>query len=434
MLYEVRVAANKGLGLFARQAIPRGTRILAEKPLIALLPGQRPTDVLGYAKKLNGKGRERLLGLSWHPGNGIKRLGRWCEALGWAVRNRAATGKQIVRAPEGDGVEKTSAIVPGRLSEVVTGLGEAVQILSIFRSNSFNLGSSAALPADVHPSRPLPSTASDASDALQKAACSTTPDLRTTPPSSRPAYELALFPAIARINHSCNPNAQANYHPLHQTFNVHATRDIPAGDEVNINYLPEHGQLRDQRVAKLEDGYGFTCNCAACDLDTKEGQQGEQSRKEMQDSMKKTKALFTDSSGVAETADAGYGADGMPETLASAVSDEEQEQILALKAMPEEERQTWLRDRELEVLNTMLAMYRTEGIVGREVASMYYHIARLQRSSGLDKEAVASAEAGLELEEVCLGADHPAYLEAMALVDGMREDAAGAQPASVQSA
>jgi hypothetical protein len=354
-----------------------------------------------------------------------------CEALGWAARNRALTVTQTVRAPEGDGVEKTSAILPGRLSGAVRDLEEAFQILSIFRSNSFNLGSSAALPWDVHPPSPSPSTGSD--DALQKANRSTTPDLETTPPSTRPAYQLALFPAIARINHSCNPNAQANYHALHQTFNVHATRDIPAGDEVSINYLPEHGQLRDQRVSKLEDGYGFTCNCAACDLATDAGQQGEQSRKEMQASMKKTKALFTDGSGVAETAAAGYGADGMPETLASAVSDEEQQQITALKLMPEEERQTWLRDRELEVLNTMLAMYQAEGIAGREVASMYYHIARLQRRTGSGEDAVASAEAGLQLDEACLGTDHPAYLEAVALVEDMREDAAGAQPASMQS-
>lgn len=418
MLYEVRVAANKGLGLFATHTIPRGTRILAEKPLIALRLGQRSTDVLGYAKGLDVESRKRLLGLSWHPGNGIKRLGRWGEALGWAVRNRATDGETAQAT--GNETEKVSATVFGRWSETVRGLGEAVQILSIFRSNSFNLASSATLPSDVQPSTPPASTASDASD------------LKAFPPS-RPTIELALFPAIARINHSCNPNAQANYHPLHRTFNVHATRDIPAGEEVSINYLPEHGQLRAQRVAKLEDGYGFTCNCPACNLDTKAGRQGEQSRKEMQGSMKKTRALFTDSTGVAEPGDAGYGADGMLEALPSTVSDEEQEQIDALRKMPEEDRHVWLRDRELEVLNTMLAMYQAEGIVGREVASMYYHIARLQRSTGSDEEAMASAEAGLELEEACLGVDHPAYLEALALVQDMRNNAVGAQPVSTQS-
>ncbi|KAF1970498.1 SET domain-containing protein, partial [Bimuria novae-zelandiae CBS 107.79] len=290
MLYEVRVAANKGLGLFAKLPIPRGTRILAEKPLVALRSGQRPSDILGYAKKLDEKSREQLLGLSWHPGSGIKRLGRWSEALGWAVRNR-----------------RTKAI-----------------------------------------------------DATMKAA------------SSSAAYELALFPVIARINHSCLPNAQANYHPLHRTFNVHATRDIPAGEEVSINYLPEVGQLQGQRVAKLEEGYGFTCNCPACDLSTNAGKEGEQSRKETRDSMKETRA-----------------------------------------DMPARERQEWLREREIEALNLMLDMYRREDIVGREVASIYYHLARLQSSGDAFDDALTNARVGLRLEEDCLGADHPEYLVAL---------------------
>ncbi|KAL5422642.1 hypothetical protein PMIN04_004569 [Paraphaeosphaeria minitans] len=424
MLYEVRLTANKGLGLFAKHAIPRGTRILAEKPLIALRLGQRPADVLSYAKELDVNDREKLLGLSWHPGNGIKRLGRWGEALGWAVRNRATDAKTA--KAQGNDAGNISATVTERFSEAVKSLGEAVQILSIFRSNSFNLASSAMLPSDLQPSSSSPSTASDPT-ALKYVVSEKNLELEEIAPLSSPAIELALFPSIARINHSCKPNAQANYHSLHQTFNVHATRDIPAGEEVSINYLPEHGQLRDQRVAKLEDGYGFTCNCPACDPDTKAGQQGEQSRRDMQDTMKKTRALFADSAGVAETGDAGYGADGMPESLPSTVSDKEQQQIDALRAMAEEDRQIWLRDRELDVLKTMLAMYQAEGIVGREVSSMHYAIARLQRSTRSDEEAMASAEAGLELEKACLGVDHPAYLEALTMVEVMRNDAVGAQ-------
>ncbi|OAG07188.1 SET domain-containing protein [Paraphaeosphaeria sporulosa] len=431
MLYEVRVAANKGLGLFAKNTIPRGTRILAEKPLIALRLGQRPTDVLGYAKRLDLEEKKRLLGLSWHPGNGVKRMGRWVEALCWAVRNRATDGKSA-RA-QGNDTGKISATVTERLSELVESLGEAVQILSIFRSNSFNLAASEILSSGVQPSSTSSPKTSNPPNALKKVIGNNNLRVEEISPPSRPAIELALFPSIARINHSCNPNAQANYHPLHQTFNVHATRDIPAGEEVSINYLPEHGQLRAQRVAKLEDGYGFTCNCPVCDLDTKAGQKGEQSRREMQQTMKRTRALFTDSTGVAESRDAGYGADGMPESLSSTVSDKEQRQIDALRAMPEEDRQTWLRERELKVLNKMLAMYQTQGIVGREVSSMHYAIARLQRSTGSDEQAMASAEAGLELEKACLGVDHPAYLEALAMVEGLRVDAARAQLVSTKS-
>lgn len=424
MLYEVRVAANKGLGLFAKYPIPRGTRIIAEKPLVALRPGERPSDILSHARRLDGKSRERLLELSWHPGNGIKRLGRWYEALNWIVKHRVAPTK-IAQPSKDDKVTKSSAIVFGRTSQLVRDLSEAFRILSIFRSNSFNLASSENAPSHQA------SLKSNGSSTSLEVARGTRKESIATFPSPSPAYELALFPEIARINHSCIPNAQANYHPLHRTFNVHATRDISAGEEVSINYLPEHGQLRDQRVSKLADGYGFMCDCAACNLGTKEGERGEQNRKTMQDRMKKTKALFADSTEATQIADAGYGADGMPESLPSTISDQEQQQINAFRNLPEKEREIQFRDRELEALNEMLLMYRKEGIAGREVASLHYHIAQLQRSSGAYKEAETTAKAGMELEEACLGKDHPGCLQALALVESIREDAAHAKVVSI---
>ncbi|KAL1612553.1 hypothetical protein SLS60_000780 [Paraconiothyrium brasiliense] len=208
---------------------------------------------------------------------------------------------------------------------------------------------------------------------------------------------------------------------MHQTFNIQATRDIPAGEEVSINYLPEHGQVREQRVAKLEEGYGFTCKCPACNIDTKEGQEVEERRKDMQRIIKKTKALFADSTSPTETTSAGYGADGMQETLPNILSSEEQQQVDALRVMPDKDRQIWLRNRELEVLNAMIAMYQAEGIVGREVASIYYHVAILQQSTGSYEAAVATADAGLKLEESCLGTDHPAYSEALTFVESIKK-------------
>ncbi|KAJ4292345.1 hypothetical protein N0V90_009006 [Kalmusia sp. IMI 367209] len=402
MLYEVRVAANKGLGLFAIQSIPRGTRILAEGPLIALRQGQRPSDILSHARQLDKNDREQLLALSWHPGSGVKRIGRWGEALGWAVRDRYRIEARIAQEGDDKSNEKISSIFPGRIREISKELNEAVQILSIFRSNSFNLMSSA-----------ISVPAMNSAIAISKPA--------TADPPYSPPYELALFPAIARINHSCIPNAQANYHPHQQTFNVYSTRDIVAGEEVSINYLPEHGQLRDRRIAALEEGYGFTCNCPACDLDTEKGQQGERNRKQMQDRLKQTRALFADNGDATETADVGYGADGMPETSPRIKSQEEQQRIDALKQLPENELQDWLCICEIEILSSMLDMYRNEGIVGREVASMHYHIAQLQWRSGHHENAISNAEAGMRLEEDCLGVDHPEYLEARAFVKRLKE-------------
>jgi len=117
------------------------------------------------------------------------------------------------------------------------GVREHVTILSIFRSNAFNLGRGAIL-------------------------------------------QQAVFGKISRINHSCVPNAQGNFHDGMGMLNVHATRDIEGGEEVVINYLGESAQVRSVRGEKLRDGYGFECACAACG-GSERGLEGEERRIEV---------------------------------------------------------------------------------------------------------------------------------------------------------
>lgn len=412
MLYEVRFAANKGLGLFAKHKIPCGTRIVAEKPLITLREGQRPTDVLSSAEQLNGKDRKRLLELSSYRGSGIKRLGRWSEALRWVVRDRRTAHER--RDESND--RETLAIMPVSMRRVMDDLIEAYQILSIFRSNSFNLASATKSssirdqsPNNLSKSHPTPSAPVAAIPSV---------DTINIPLPASPPYELALFPTIARINHSCVPNAQANYHTLHQTFNIHATRDIPMGDEVSINYLPEVGQLREQRIAKLEEGYGFTCNCLACDLSTNLGIQGEKNRKYLQEKIKAIQPYLTER---IKNVGVGYSVDGMPETLECVAPDHMEQSMGTMNHLSEKERQSRLRHYELEVNRSMLDMYRKEGIVGREVASIYYRLAYLQCGDGSVEDALVNARTGLRLEEDCLGADHPEYFHALASVERVRK-------------
>lgn len=77
---------------------------------------------------------------------------------------------------------------------------------------------------------------------------------------------VALFPAAARFNHSCAPNAvvESNRH----TALVRARCAIPAGTEVTISYLPEI-LLADatSRRERLQNGRGFACRCAQCRQD-----------------------------------------------------------------------------------------------------------------------------------------------------------------------
>lgn len=99
----------------------------------------------------------------------------------------------------------------------------------------------------------------------------------------------ALFPQIARINHSCVPNAHVCYYPsststitatektassLHHhrrrhegRMVVHALRNLHEGEEVQIAYFSIL-LSRPERQTKAQK-WGFTCRCPACELPTR---------------------------------------------------------------------------------------------------------------------------------------------------------------------
>jgi [histone H3]-lysine4/36 N-trimethyltransferase SMYD len=86
---------------------------------------------------------------------------------------------------------------------------------------------------------------------------------------------VGLFPLLARINHSCDPNAQI----ISQTFvdyhvDVIALRSIGVGEEVTISYLPPHIHQRvSRRKQLLQSRYLFDCQCSRCVKEEEEEQQ-----------------------------------------------------------------------------------------------------------------------------------------------------------------
>lgn len=97
----------------------------------------------------------------------------------------------------------------------------------------------------------------------------------------------ALFPQIARINHSCVPNAHVCYYPSSTTTTItatektasslhhhrrrqegrmviHALRNLHEGEEVQIAYFSIL-LSRPERQTKAQK-WGFTCRCPACEL------------------------------------------------------------------------------------------------------------------------------------------------------------------------
>lgn len=96
----------------------------------------------------------------------------------------------------------------------------------------------------------------------------------------------ALFPNVARINHSCAPNAHVCYYPSSNHSSrgrmvIHALRDLQAGEEVVISYfnilLP-----RSERQQKTQK-WGFACACQVCDEDSPHHQRLEVLRKAFRD-------------------------------------------------------------------------------------------------------------------------------------------------------
>ena len=70
-----------------------------------------------------------------------------------------------------------------------------------------------------------------------------------------------LYPLTSRLNHSCAPNAWANWNSRTQRMTVHALGALPAGEEVRVDYrgadgeTPAHGQKRWPEEWEVEQEY-----------------------------------------------------------------------------------------------------------------------------------------------------------------------------------
>jgi hypothetical protein len=80
---------------------------------------------------------------------------------------------------------------------------------------------------------------------------------------------IGLFPKLARINHSCRPNAGNGWSEKTQKRVIYAMRDIGEGEEITVSYIPLL-KPTSERQARLAQ-YGFLCDCAACKDESGEG-------------------------------------------------------------------------------------------------------------------------------------------------------------------
>ncbi|KAI0126750.1 hypothetical protein BJ170DRAFT_417620 [Xylariales sp. AK1849] len=200
-IFAVKPSTTKGAGLHANQVIGRGTRIIAERPLLVL---RRETPEGGWRNIL----RKRFAALSpadqdeflhLYPSDCI--LSDLCHDK---MRGElAATGAYANEEALTDALELLSCQ------------------LAIFYTNNAQMGSNGE-------------------------------------------YGSGIFPTFSRINHSCIPNASWTYNHDLGMMTVHAMKDILPEEEITITYVQDQEHLPYVQRAELLEDWGFKCDCPAC--------------------------------------------------------------------------------------------------------------------------------------------------------------------------
>ena len=79
-----------------------------------------------------------------------------------------------------------------------------------------------------------------------------------------------MFPLMAMANHSCDPNTEFSSRDGGQYIRAFARREVKEGEELMQSYLSEEDLEKgvEERQELLEEGFGFTCMCVRCVLET----------------------------------------------------------------------------------------------------------------------------------------------------------------------
>lgn len=191
---------------------------------------------------------------------------------------------------------------------------------------------------------------------------------------SGPSGRRAVFRTVARLNHSCVPNAQGNLNtalPGGQ-FTIHALREIADGEEITISYLHNELEIRSARQKRLKEGYGFECACEICSS-VNAGERHERSHQRRL----RIQEMLADFSAQDSSTTGGI-------------------------------------SREFDLTKAVIDTYEAEGLAGRELASLYFAAAGLATELGHMKEASDLGARGLRIEEDAVGVDSPFYIASLA--------------------
>jgi len=77
-----------------------------------------------------------------------------------------------------------------------------------------------------------------------------------------PLHGTALFATVARMNHSCAPNAKIEFPSNSARLSAIALSPLSPGDEMSISYIRQEADVKERKQQLLE--YGFVCSCERC--------------------------------------------------------------------------------------------------------------------------------------------------------------------------
>jgi SET domain-containing protein len=199
-LYEIKSAGKKGLGVFAKVPINRGTTIMLEKPLIIFRNGSYlPSSIIDAYDALPTDSKEEFMTLvSVHN----------------VKRSRYLLSAYESPPPEKLATQSAERQRMWNMFEVRTSGKKSV--LSRFYANAIVVKEGAAICMEA-----------------------------------------------SRINHSCVPNASYQWDEYADAMQIRITKDIPADTEITISYLdPCYDRKNRKEILALS--YDFKCNCIAC--------------------------------------------------------------------------------------------------------------------------------------------------------------------------
>ncbi|KAK8043453.1 hypothetical protein PG993_005883 [Apiospora rasikravindrae] len=206
-MVEVRKTDTMGYGLFATQKIPRGTRVVSEKPILQMHDPE-------YRAQL---------------------IERFCTMLSQLSSEEIETLSQLYCNPKVFKEEDRDAI------------------LKWYNANSVTDANGQELKGKKRQE--------SRKKTLRRLGCFLTNCSGIVSDGKTGRGVFALF---SRINHSCVPNARYGWNETIQRFTVHVSRDLAPDEQVFISYLPLTYDSRATRAEQLEESWGFECACVAC--------------------------------------------------------------------------------------------------------------------------------------------------------------------------